>query len=299
VATRTPLLRWDDRTWLKPESLQPVGAFKMRGAYNALASLTGEERSRGVVTYSSGNHAQAVARAARLMGAPAVIVMPESAPRVKVEGVQRDGAEIVFTGLGSEERHRIALDLVEQRDLVMIEPYDDRRIIAGQGTAGLEIAEDLPDVTSVLIPVSGGGLSAGIATAVKTLAPGARVIGVEPELAADARESLARGEIVQWDAARTTRTMADGLRVEQLGRLPFMHLRRYMDEIVTVTEDQMVDAIRRLASGARLVVEPSGAAAMAAHLSGAAPQDEGDDRRVIVISGGNLDPATFAEILAG
>jgi threonine dehydratase len=233
------------------------------------------------------------------MGAPAVIVMPESAPRVKVEGVQRDGAEIVFTGLGSEERHRIALDLVEQRDLVMIEPYDDRRIIAGQGTAGLEIAEDLPDVTSVLIPVSGGGLSAGIATAVKTLAPGARVIGVEPELAADARESLARGEIVQWDAARTTRTMADGLRVEQLGRLPFMHLRRYMDEIVTVTEDQMVDAIRRLASGARLVVEPSGAAAMAAHLSGAAPQDEGDDRRVIVISGGNLDPATFAEILAG
>jgi threonine dehydratase len=299
VATRTPLLRWDDRTWLKPESLQPVGAFKMRGAYNALASLTGEERSRGVVTYSSGNHAQAVARAARLMGAPAVIVMPESAPRVKVEGVQRDGAEIVFTGLGSEERHRIALDLVEQRDLVMIEPYDDRRIIAGQGTAGLEIAEDLPDVTSVLIPVSGGGLSAGIATAVKTLAPGARVIGVEPELAADARESLARGEIVQWDAARTTRTMADGLRVEQLGRLPFMHLRRYMDEIVTVTEDQMVDAIRRLASGARLVVEPSGAAARAAHLSGAAPQDEGDDRRVIVISGGNLDPATFAEILAG
>jgi threonine dehydratase len=299
AAVRTPLLRWDDRTWLKPESLQPVGAFKMRGAYNALASLTGEERSRGVVTYSSGNHAQAVARAARLMGAPAVIVMPESAPRVKVEGVQRDGAEIVFTGLGSEERHRIALDLVEQRDLVMIEPYDDRRIIAGQGTAGLEIAEDLPDVTSVLIPVSGGGLSAGIATAVKTLAPGARVIGVEPELAADARESLARGEIVQWDAARTTRTMADGLRVEQLGRLPFMHLRRYMDEIVTVTEDQMVDAIRRLASGARLVVEPSGAAAMAAHLSGAAQQPEGDDHRAIVISGGNLDPATFAQILAG
>jgi threonine dehydratase len=233
------------------------------------------------------------------MGAPAVIVMPESAPRVKVEGVQRDGAEIEFAGMGSEERHRIALDLVEQRDLVMIEPNDDRRIIAGQGTAGLEIAEDLPGVTSVLIPVSGGGLSAGIATAIKTLAPAARVIGVEPELAADARESLARGEIVQWDAARTTRTMADGLRVEQLGRLPFMHLRRFMDEIVTVSEDQMVDAIRRLASGARLVVEPSGAAAMAAHLSGAAPQEDGDDHRVVVISGGNLDPATFAQILAG
>ncbi|HEX3220280.1 MAG TPA: pyridoxal-phosphate dependent enzyme [Candidatus Limnocylindria bacterium] len=299
VAIRTPLLRWDDRTWLKPESLQPVGAFKMRGAYNAIASLSDEERRRGVVTYSSGNHAQAVARAARLLGAPAVVVMPESAPHVKVDGVRRDGAEIVFTGPGSEERHRTALDLVAQRDLVMVEPYDDRRIIAGQGTAGLEIAEDLPDVTSVLIPVSGGGLSAGIATAVKTLAPNARVIGVEPELAADARESLAAGEIVHWDASLTTRTMADGLRVEQLGRLPFIHLRRYMDEIVTVTEEQLLDAIRQLASGARLVAEPSGAAAMAAHLSGAARQPEGDDHRVIVISGGNLEPLQFAEILAG
>jgi threonine dehydratase len=299
VATRTPLLRWDDRTWLKPESLQPVGAFKMRGAYNAIASLTDDERHRGVVTYSSGNHAQAVARAARLMGAPAVIVMPEAAPRVKVEGVQRDGAEIVFTGPGSEERHRIALDLVEQRNLVMIEPYDDPRIIAGQGTAGLEVAEDLPDVTSILIPVSGGGLSAGIATAIKALAPGARVIGVEPELAADARESLAAGEIVHWDSSLTTRTMADGLRVEHLGRLPFLHLRRYMDEIVTVTEEQMLEAIRQLASGARLVAEPSGAAAMAAHLSGAAAQPDGDDRRVVVISGGNLDRKQLAEILVG
>jgi threonine dehydratase len=299
VAIRTPLLRWDDRTWLKPESLQPVGAFKMRGAYNAIASLTDEERRRGVVTYSSGNHAQAVARAARLMGAPAVIVMPKAAPAVKVEGVQRDGAEIVFTGPGSEERHRIALELVEQRDLVMIEPYDDRRIIAGQGTCGLEIAEDLPQLTSVLIPVSGGGLSAGIATAIKALAPGARVIGVEPELAADARESLAAGEIVHWDASLTTRTMADGLRVEQLGRLPFLHLQRYMDEIVTVSEDQMLDAIRQLVSGARLVAEPSGAAAMAAHLSGAAPQPDGDDSRVIVISGGNLDLRQLSEILLG
>jgi threonine dehydratase len=299
VAVRTPLLRWDERTWLKPESLQPVGAFKMRGAYNAIASLTDDERRRGVITYSSGNHAQAVARAARLLGAPAVIVMPEAAPQVKVDGVRRDKAEIVFTGTSSEERHRVALDLVAQRDLVMIEPYDDRRIIAGQGTAGLEIVEDQPAVTSVLIPVSGGGLSAGIATAVKALAPEARIIGVEPELAADARESLERGEIVHWDASLTTRTMADGLRVEQLGRLPFLHLRRYMDEIVTVSEDQMLEAIRRLASGARLVAEPSGAAAMAAHLAGAAPQPDGDDQRVVVISGGNLDARTFAEILAG
>jgi threonine dehydratase len=299
VALHTPLLRWDDRTWLKPESLQPVGAFKMRGAYNAVASLTPEERSRGVVTYSSGNHGQAVARAARLLGAPATIVMPEDASPVKVAGVRRDGAEIVFSGTTGEERHAIALQLVERDGLVMIEPYDDRRIIAGQGTCGLEIAEDLPQVTSVLIPVSGGGLSAGIATAVKALVPTARVIGVEPELAADARESLARGEVVHWDGSLTTRTMADGLRVEHLGWLPFLHLRRYMDEIVTVSEDQLADAMRQLAASARLVVEPSGAAGMAAHLSGAVQQPPGDDHRVIVISGGNVDPALFARILAG
>jgi threonine dehydratase len=299
VALRPPLLRWDDRTWLKPESLQPVGAFKMRGAYNALASLTDEERSRGVVTYSSGNHAQAVARAARLLDAHAVIVMPEDAPPVKIEGVRRDGAEIVFAGLTGEERHANALEQVKRDGRVMIEPYDDRRIIAGQGTCGLEIAEDLPRVTSVLIPVSGGGLSAGIATAIKALTPQARVIGVEPELAADARESLAKGEIVRWDGALTTRTMADGLRVEHLGWLPFLHLRRFMDEIVTVSEEQLAEAMRQLATRARLVVEASGAAGMAAHLSGAAPQPDGDDQRVIVISGGNVDPAAFAEILRG
>jgi threonine dehydratase len=299
VALRPPLLRWDDRTWLKPESLQPVGAFKMRGAYNAVASLTDEERARGVVTYSSGNHAQAVARAARLLGAHATIVMPEDAPPVKVEGVRRDDAEIVVAGRTGEERHAVALELVERDGLVMIEPYDDRGIIAGQGTCGLEIAEDLPAVTSVLIPVSGGGLSAGIATAIKALAPHARVIGVEPELAADAQESLAKGEIVRWDGSLTTRTMADGLRVEHLGWLPFLHLRRFMDEIVTVTEDEMAEAMRQLAARARLVVEASGAAGMAAHLSGAASQPQGDDHRVIVISGGNVDPAAFAEILRG
>ena len=299
VALRTPLLRWDDRTWLKPESLQPVGAFKLRGAYNAVASLTDDERNRGVVTYSSGNHAQAVARAAKLLGAHATIVMPEDAPPVKVAGVRRDGAEVVFAGKTGEERHAIALELVERDGRVMIEPYDDRRIIAGQGTAGLEIGEDLPQVTSVLIPVSGGGLSAGIATAVKALAPNARVIGVEPELAADARESLAAGEIVRWDGSLTTRTMADGLRVEKLGWLPFLHLRRFMNEIVTVSEEELAEAMRQLAAQARLVVEPSGAAGMAAHLSGAAPQPEGDDHRVIVISGGNVDPQMFAEILRG
>ena len=299
VATRTPLLRWDDVTWLKPESLQPVGAFKMRGAYNKVASLSDAERARGVVTYSSGNHAQAVARAARLLGAHAVICMPENAPRIKVDGVLRDGGEIVTTGNDSEERHQRALSLVEERGLVMVEPYDDPAIIAGQGTCGLEIVEDLPEVTSVLVPVSGGGLSSGVATAVKALAPSARVIGVEPELAADAKESLERGELVHWTADQTIRTMADGLRTNSLGPLPFEHLRRFMDEIVTVSEDEIADAMRQLATRARLVVEPSGAASMGAHLSDRVPRVAGDDARVVIISGGNVDPALFLRILAG
>jgi threonine dehydratase len=299
VATRTPLLRWDDRTWLKPESLQPIGAFKLRGAYNKIASLTDAERARGVVTYSSGNHAQAVARAARLLGTQAVICMPRDAPKVKVAGVERDGAEIQLTGIDSDERHRLALKLVEERGLVMVEPYDDPAIIAGQGTIGLEIVEDLPEVTSVVVPVSGGGLSAGVATAVKALAPASSVVGVEPELAADAKESLERGELVTWTAEQTGRTMADGLRTNSLGPLPFEHLRRFIDEIVTVTEDQIAEAIRALAHRARLVVEPSGAVGMAAEQTGAARRPDGDDHRVIVISGGNLDPELFLRLLAG
>ena len=298
VAVRTPLLRWDDTTWLKPESLQPIGAFKMRGAYNRIASLSDEERARGVVTYSSGNHAQAVARAARLLGSSAVICMPENAPRVKVAGVERDGAEIVFTGNDSEDRHRRALELVAERGLVMVEPYDDPAIIAGQGTCGLEIVEDLPGVTSVLVPVSGGGLSSGVATAVKALAPSSRVIGVEPELAADARESLESGRLATWSAARTGRTMADGLRTNSLGALPFEHLRRFLDGIVTVSEDEIADGMRQLARRGRLVVEPSGAAAMAAELSGAASRQPGDDARVVVVSGGNVDPELYLRILS-
>src|SRR6187402_2682906 len=299
VATRTPLLRWDDTTWLKPESLQPMGAFKMRGAYNKVASLTHAERARGVVTYSSGNHAQAVARAARLLHVQAVICMPREAPRVKIDGVRADGAEIQFTGMDSEERHELALRLVEERRLVMVEPYDDPAIIAGQGTCGLEIVEDLPNVTSVMIPTSGGGLSAGGSAAVKAIAPSAWVVGVEPELAADAKESLERGELVYWTAEQTVRTMADGLRTNSLGPLPFEHLRRFMDEIVTVSEDELADAMRQLAHQGRLVVEPSGAAAMAAHLGGHAPRIAGDDARVVIISGGNLDPELFLTILAG
>jgi threonine dehydratase len=298
VAARTPLLAWDERTWLKAESLQPIGAFKIRGAYNRIASMGSEERARGVVTYSSGNHAQAVARSARLLGTTAVICMPENAPRVKVAGVERDGAEVVLTGNDSEDRHRRALELVEERGLVMVEPYDDPAIIAGQGTCGLEIVEELAGVTSVLVPVSGGGLSSGVATAVKSLRPSARVIGVEPELAADAKESLESGRLVTWTAAQTGRTMADGLRTNSLGALPFAHLRRYLDEIVTVSEEHIGEAMRQLAARGRLVVEPSGAAAMGAELSGAAPRTPGDDARAVVVSGGNVDPGLYLRILA-
>lgn len=300
VALHTPLLAWDETTWLKPESLQPIGAFKIRGAYNKVAGLTDAERARGVITYSSGNHAQAVARAARLLGIPAVIVMPVDAPAVKVAGVRRDQAEIVVCPTtSSDERQRMAEQLVAEHGYVMVPPYDDALVIAGQGTVGLEIAEDLPAVSSVLVPVSGGGLAAGVATAVKLLRPGARVIGVEPELAADARESLERGELVRWSADDTARTMADGLRTQSLGRLPFAHLRRHLDAIVTVTEEEIAEAMRQLATRARLVAEPSGAAAMAAHLCGHVPPATDDDARVVVISGGNVDPARFAQILAG
>ncbi|MGI8657342.1 MAG: threonine ammonia-lyase, partial [Candidatus Limnocylindria bacterium] len=208
-------------------------------------------------------------------------------------------AEIVTTGNDSEDRHRRALELVDERGLVMVEPYDDPAIIAGQGTCGLEIVEDLPDVTSVIVPVSGGGLSAGVATAVKAMAPDARVIGVEPELAADAKESLERGVMVTWTAEQTVRTMADGLRTNSLGPLPFEHLKRFMDGIVTVTEDEIADAMRQLAHRARLVVEPSGAASMAAHLAGRAPRIRGDDARVVVISGGNVNPELYLRILGG
>lgn len=296
---RTPLLVWDERTWLKPENLQPIGAFKIRGAYASITALTEAQRAAGVISYSSGNHAQAVARSARLLGIRAVLVMPTDAPAVKVAGVERDGAEIVRCDPGSDVRRHIAEELAEQHGYTIVPPYDDPEIIAGQGTVGLEIAEDLPRVTSVLVPVGGGGLISGVAAAVKALAPGARVVGVEPDAAADARDSLAAGEIVSWPAERAGQTIADGLRVSAVGSLPFAHIRALVDEVVTVSDDEIRAAMRELATRARLIAEPSGAAAMAAHLAGRVPRPASDDARVVVISGGNVDPALLAEVLGG
>ncbi|MEC3992611.1 threonine/serine dehydratase [Actinacidiphila sp. DG2A-62] len=297
VAVRTPLLfqTWDPRgsLWLKPENLQPIGAFKLRGAFNAVASLDDAARARGVVTYSSGNHAQAVAYAARHFGVPAVIVVPDIAPRVKVEATRAYGAEVVQVPI--DEHEAKAHELAAARGLTLVPPFDHPAIIAGQGTAGLEIAEDLPDVEVVLVPVSGGGLASGVGAAIRARCPRARVIGVEPELAADATEGLRLGHRVDWPTADRARTIADGLRA-QPSDLTFAHLREVVDAMVTVTEDEIRDAIRVLALRARLVAEPSGAVTTAAYLSRAAELPPG--RTVALVSGGNVDPALLGSLLA-
>ncbi|MEO6207580.1 MAG: threonine/serine dehydratase [Candidatus Limnocylindrales bacterium] len=303
VAIRTPLVPYrspDDRRFLKAESLQSIGAFKIRGAYHAVACLTDEQRARGVITYSSGNHAQGVARAARLLGCLAVVVMPSDAPAIKRERVAADGAEIVVVGTASDERQRVAGSMAIARGLTIIPPYDDDRIIAGQGTVGLEIVEDLPDVAAILVPIGGGGLASGVATAVQALRPSARVIGVEPELAADARESLASGAIVRWPAERVSRTIADGTRTQSIGERPFAHLKAYLDDVITVSEAEIVAGVRLAAEYSRLVVEPSGALVVAAlaYRSREAGLTGLDGPIVGVVSGGNVDPKAYRRYLA-
>ena len=303
VAIRSPLVAFgpaERRHYLKAESLQPIGAFKIRGAYVAVASLAPDVRARGVITYSSGNHAQGVARAARLLGAPAVIVMPSDAPRVKRDRVEADGAQVVVVGTASEERQRVAESIATERALAIIPPFDDDRIISGQGTIGLELVEDLDDLAVVLVPIGGGGLASGVATAVKSLRPRTRVIGVEPELGADARESLMRGEIVRWPAELVSRTIADGTRTQSLGPRTFAHLRAHLDGIVTVSEAEIAAGVRLAAERSRLVVEPSGALSIAAlAFHGAELKlDDVQGSIVAVVSGGNVDPELYREYLA-
>lgn len=291
-----PSLNHDGEVYLKAESLQPVGSFKLRGAYNKIAGLSVRERKRGVIAYSSGNHAQAVAYAARLLGMKAVIVMPAIAPEVKRKATAALGAEIVPVGPGSDERRERAEALAAERGLTIVPPYDDEQIIAGQGTIGLEIVEDLPDAGVVLVPVSGGGLISGIATAIKLRRPKIKVIGVEPELAADARSSLHSGKRVSLPAEQTTRTIADGLRSQSVGEIPFAHIRKYVDDIVLVSEQEIREAVRRLL-GMRLVIEPSGAVPYAALLfhRHELPKVK---KHVAVLSGGNIEPALLREIMA-
>src|SRR5579875_189334 len=299
VAVHTPLLpvpALSPGLLVKPESLQPVGSFKLRGAYAAISALPAEERRRGVVAHSSGNHGYAVAYAAALLGVPAAVVVPETAPAVKTDAIRAAGAELVTVEPTMPARVAAAAELVARQGRVLIPPFDDRRVIAGQGTIGLEIAADCPGADLVVVPVSGGGLISGIAVAIHASCPRTAIVGVEPEFAADARDSLRKGEPVTWPAESVRRTVADALRVERVGDLPFAHMREHLAGIVTVSDEEMLAAVRRLAFGARLVAEPGGAAAVAACLF------RGDElpaarTRVAVLSGGNIDPALFARLL--
>ena len=304
VTIHTPLIRFplcaEDtrRLYLKPENQQPIGAFKLRGAYNKIASLSLADRKRGVITYSSGNHAQGVAYAARALDVEAVIVMPDNAPTIKREATAALGAEIVTVGSGSAERQAKAEELAALHGYVIVPPYNDEQIIAGQGTIGLEILEDLPDVDMVLAPVGGGGMISGVATAIKLTKPTVKVIGVEPEVASDAQASFRGGKIIQFPASEVSQTIADGLRTQCIGPINFEHIRRYVDDIVTVTEDEIRDAVKYLSANPDTIAEPSGAVAVAGFIFHASQLPRAAVS-VAIISGGNIDPKMLEELRGG
>ncbi|MEZ5293454.1 MAG: threonine/serine dehydratase [Vicinamibacterales bacterium] len=301
IAVHTPALElpWpgpaDDphRFFVKCENLQPMGAFKVRGAFNMLAQLTPEARSRGVITYSSGNHGQGVAMAAQAMGAHAVIVMPTTAPTVKVEGVKSYGAEVIFAGTTSLDRQKRAEEEVEARGLSMIPPFDHPMIIAGQGTVGLELIEQVPDLGTVYVPMGGGGLIAGVSTAIKLSRPGVRVVGVEPAGAAKMTAARAAGAPVTLPGSAS---IADGLMNLRAGATTFAHVQRYVDELVTVPDDAIRKAVAWLYRKGRLVVEPSGAAATTAAMLGLGSPS---GTVAAIVSGGNVQAERFAEYITG
>jgi threonine dehydratase len=295
IARVTPLIDVSDAAGrplrLKCESLQPSGAFKIRGAYNMVAQLSDDQRRRGVITYSSGNHGQAMALAARQLGAPAVVVMPTTAPAIKVEGAKGFGAQIILEGTTSAERRARAEQEASARGLTMVPPFEHEWIIAGQGTAGLEILEQCPDVGVVLVPIGGGGLISGVAAAIKQSRPEVRVIGVEPSGAAAMRASLDAGHAVTLSRAES---VADGLMPVRPGDLTLAHVQAFVDDVVTVEDREIVDAVRWAFLQAKVVAEPSGAATIAAALFGAL--DRVSDGRapaivVAIVSGGNIDLA--------
>ncbi|MGH7472027.1 MAG: threonine ammonia-lyase [Longimicrobiales bacterium] len=300
VALRTPLLPagWLEELVAAPvrfkcENLQHAGAFKIRGAYTMISRLSAVERARGVITYSSGNHGQAVALAARMFDVPAVVVMPVTAPAIKVEGARRLGAEVVLEGTTSTERHRKALELAAARNLVVIPPFDHHDIITGQGSVGVEILADWPEVEAILIPVGGGGMLSGVGAYIKQTKPSCLVIGVEPELADAMYQSRRSGALVTIESRPT---IADGLMPVRPGELTFEHSQAFADDIVRVSDDAIRHATKELLSNSKLIVEFSGAATVAALLSGAfKPQGR---NTVAVLSGGNLDPSRLAELLS-
>jgi threo-3-hydroxy-L-aspartate ammonia-lyase len=277
--------------WLKCESFQPMGAFKIRGACNMIAQLAAEARAAGVITYSSGNHGQAVALVAQRLGIPAVIVMPETAPRVKVDGVRRYGADVIFSGTTSTHRRTRAEAEAASRGLTMVPPFDHPWIVAGAGTVGLEILEQCAQASTIYVPMGGGGLIAGVAAAVKQMRGGVRIVGVEPVGAAKMSASLAAGQPVTLER---TASIADGLLTVRPGALTFAHVRAYVDDVVTVSDEAIAAAVGWLFREARLVAEPSGATAVAAVLQA---DPSAPAHMVAVVSGGNVGPEDFGKYI--
>ena len=300
VAVRTPVLAAESvaekagaPVWIKPETLQRGGAFKFRGAYNFLSRLEPEVRQRGVVAPSSGNHAQAVALAAKLYGVPATVVMPVTVTPAKRSGAERVGARVVLAGRTTQDRLERAEELVAQEGLTLVPPYDHPWIIAGQGTVGLEIAADMPDVDTVLVPVGGGGFSAGVSAAIKLSLPNARVVGVEPTGAAKLSRAREAGKPVRIEHSGG---LADGLLSVQIGSLTFAHHERFLDDVVTVDDSSLPGAMRLLLDRMKLVVEPSGAITVAALLDGKV-RPRGNGATVAVLSGGNIEWDGLRELL--
>jgi threo-3-hydroxy-L-aspartate ammonia-lyase len=278
--------------FFKCENLQRAGAFKIRGATNKILSLTDEEKRRGVAAFSSGNHAQAVALASREAGVSAIIAMPDDAPKAKVAATRGYGAEIIFYDRQKQDREAVAIEIAKRDERILVPPYDDYLILAGQGTCGLEFLEDISDLDCLLAPCSGGGLFAGVSTAAKSLNPRIRCFAVEPDTADDTRQSFLKGERVSISPPPT---IADGLRVQSPGKLTFPILQKTAEDVLTVSDEEIVEAIKFFLFHMKLLVEPSGAAAAAAVLSRKLPRDV---RRVgVVVSGGNIDSELLSQLL--
>jgi threonine dehydratase len=300
VAHRTPVMtsrtadaRCGGRLFFKCENFQRMGAFKFRGAYNALAQFTPEQRRAGVIAFSSGNHAQAIALSARLIGMPAVIVMPKDAPQMKIDATRGYGAEVVLYDRYAENREALGARLAEERGMTLIPPYDHPHVMAGQGTAALELIDEVGSLDLLFVCVGGGGLISGCATAARHRLPDCRVIGVEPEAGNDVQQSLARGEIVHIDVPRT---IADGAQTQHAGRYTFPVIQALVAEVVTVTDEQLVKTMRFFGERMKIVVEPTGCLGAAAALDNVV--DVRGKRAGVILSGGNIDLNRYAELVA-
>jgi threonine dehydratase len=300
VAHRTPVMtsRTADALcggtlFFKCENLQRMGAFKFRGAYNALAQFTPEQRRAGVIAFSSGNHAQAIALSARLLGMPAAIVMPKDAPQMKIEATRGYGAEVLLYDRYTENREALGAKIAEERGMTLIPPYDHPHVMAGQGTAALELIDEVGALDLLFVCVGGGGLISGCATAAKHRLPDCAVIGVEPEAGNDVQQSLARGEIVHIDVPRT---IADGAQTQHAGRYTFPVIQALVDQVATVTDEQLVKAMRFFGERMKIVVEPTGCLGAAAALDNVV--DVRGKRVGVILSGGNIDLRRYAELVA-